>query len=434
MGEPGQFICPHCGGEHAVTVKVCPYTGQTIEDTAQIKCPVCEQLVPLSESFCPNCGSRLPVKEDKPEYELQPDDVTNEESHPIEDVNSSQDSIIKGESQEIDQKVAVGSQVSESSNLTNEAVETASDNLLIQEENKHDTHEVLEESDQLEVQQTISPEFTEVDQSQPVDVQPNEDQNREEQVSSEASKSSTWHGTTTPIITPSDQEEKSKGSQREDDQGLSDTQPVTITIPERKTGSRNQVSQEKTPQKIKISKPTVQDKESQNVRKSGKPEKTRKKKRQNARPIAAVLIFIALIGLCRYLYLESISITPRATVTVGPHNNNTVEVNNSISVSSPTASISPQMRQTNIADRSVTMKGCTTGNLRIRAEPDQNSLTAGWVVKDTCMQFDMRTQDSIWVHISDGQEINEGWVVSKYINLDGDVLSLQVLSTVVPTP
>lgn len=72
--------------------------------------------------------------------------------------------------------------------------------------------------------------------------------------------------------------------------------------------------------------------------------------------------------------------------------------------------------------------GCLTGNLKVRSGPGENFKIEYWLTKETCLSFNGRSEESIWIHIQETNEFRSGWVSSKWVNLDDDIEQLPILN------
>ncbi len=143
-----------------------------------------------------------------------------------------------------------------------------------------------------------------------------------------------------------------------------------------------------------------------------------------------VLFIIVGLGLFALLHANDYIPITQAKITVAqtaPVQSYQAQITPDLITPSEITKINSSPTQTNATGQ--TLEGCTTGNMRIRAKPndDKATLTVGWLVKDTCLIFDGRDQLGVWLHIAPGQSASEGWVVLKYIDLEGDIVSLPVL-------
>jgi len=79
---------------------------------------------------------------------------------------------------------------------------------------------------------------------------------------------------------------------------------------------------------------------------------------------------------------------------------------------SPTVEmIEPTQKMNNI------FEGCATGNLRIRSEPNDESIVNGWLVKGDCINVDGQTSDNHWYRLVDENDNVSGWVASRWIEM-----------------
>lgn len=190
------------------------------------------------------------------------------------------------------------------------------------------------------------------------------------------------------------------------------------------------------PSKKKTSQTKPEEPKPAAVWKADEPEakKTQPKPNQAKRtPSCVLIVILACAGLAYfgYMVLDGNNFSP------GGNNNRPAITRTATSPVRPTRTpatlpLSPTpggaASSPNSTDRVSSLDGCTTGDLRIRSGPSDTTETAGWVVEGVCLVFDGRDRDGVWVHIADGQETNSGWVVLRYVELEGDVSSLPLMT------
>lgn len=66
-------ICPHCGGEILAVAKKCKLCGRWLDEkdqnpaTNNVKCPICDESIPVGSATCPECGELLTPVNPAPE-------------------------------------------------------------------------------------------------------------------------------------------------------------------------------------------------------------------------------------------------------------------------------------------------------------------------------------------------------------------------------
>jgi len=148
-----------------------------------------------------------------------------------------------------------------------------------------------------------------------------------------------------------------------------------------------------------------------------------KKFSENARIIIIISFLIITSGLLFYflfvrtsnpnktLVYRTIEITRTPEKIYITQTTDTTEGQPDFQVSPTVEMIEPTQKMNNI------FEGCATGNLRIRSEPNDESIVNGWLVKGDCINVDGQTSDNHWYRLVDENDNVSGWVASRWIEM-----------------